>query len=115
MRVRGNRIIGVAFLATAAALLVAASGVLTVAGVKDWRCLTAAGVVAPVATLFAGTCKPIGNSRPEARDARPRVVQRNVHTGWEATAGAEDKRSDYNKIAFCPSPKILQRHRRGRT
>jgi hypothetical protein len=55
--VRGNRIIGVGFLAGAAALLVAAPGVLTVAGVKDLRWLVAAAVVVPVATLFAGVWK----------------------------------------------------------
>jgi hypothetical protein len=39
------------------ALLVAAPGVLAVARVKDWRWLTAAAVVVPVATLFAGIWK----------------------------------------------------------
>jgi tetratricopeptide (TPR) repeat protein len=57
VRVRRNRIIGAGFLAGAAALLVAAPGVLSVAGMKDWRWLSAAGIVAAVATLFAGIWK----------------------------------------------------------
>ncbi|GAA2134612.1 tetratricopeptide repeat protein [Actinomadura napierensis] len=44
-------------MASAAALLVAAPGVLAAAGVKDWRLLTAAAVLVPLATLFAGVWK----------------------------------------------------------
>jgi hypothetical protein len=66
--VSGNRVIGKGFLATAGTLLVATSAVLVAAGVKDWRWLTAATVVVPVATLFAGIWQERFKTAVKARD-----------------------------------------------
>jgi tetratricopeptide (TPR) repeat protein len=80
VRVRGNRIIGVGFLAGSAALLVAAPVVLAAAKVKDWRILTAAAVVAGVATLFAGIWKARLENAVQSRETFAQELAKGTFT-----------------------------------
>ncbi|GAA0974168.1 hypothetical protein GCM10009555_029990 [Acrocarpospora macrocephala] len=68
----------VGFLATAGVLLVAAPSVLAVAGVKDWRWLTLAAIVAPVAALLSGVWQERFTRAVQVRDER----------AWELAEGS---------------------------
>lgn len=76
----GNRGIGTGFLAGAAALLVAAPGVLAAAGVKDWRWLTAAAVLVPIATLFAGIWKARFERSVQSRETLDQELAKGTFT-----------------------------------
>jgi hypothetical protein len=70
VRMGRDRIISTGFIAAAGALLVAAPAVLTAAGVRDWRWLTAAAVVAAVGALFAGIWQTRLDRSVQRRDSR---------------------------------------------
>ncbi|WP_146058918.1 tetratricopeptide repeat protein [Actinomadura rubteroloni] len=69
-----RRVIGVGFLAGAAALLVATPGVLAAAGIKDWRLLTGAALVVPVAALLAGVWRTRFENAVQSREAHAREL-----------------------------------------
>jgi tetratricopeptide (TPR) repeat protein len=79
-RVSRDRIVGTGFVAMAGALLVAAPAVLKAAGVKDWRWLTAAAVVGPVAAVFAGVWKTRLDRSVQHRDGRAEELAKGAFT-----------------------------------